>query len=41
MAAIAELLSLAGIDSKWADQLENKGIRDHADMMHVRDSNCD
>ena len=39
-AAIAQLLSLAGVDAKWADQLENKGVQFHVDAMHVSDANC-
>jgi len=38
-AAIAQLLSLAGVDAKWADQLGNKGVQFHVDAMHVSDAN--
>ena len=39
-AATAQLLSLAGVDAKRADQLGTKGIQFHVDAMHVSDANC-
>ena len=39
-AATAQLLSLAGVDAKWAAQVGNKGFQFHVDAMHVSDANC-
>ena len=35
MTPIAQLLSLAGIDTKWERELSAKAVRSHQDIMHV------
>ena len=35
MTPIAQLLSLAGIDTKWERELSAKAVRSHRDIMHV------